>query len=54
MTSSLPIRLATGSVPSFGVDDLTCAAATLLGFAELMELVPLQPYGVLTTTEAYE
>ena len=31
MTSSLPIRLATGSVPSFGVDDLACAAATRLG-----------------------
>lgn len=27
---------------------------TLLGFAELKELVPLQPHGVLTTTEAYE
>ena len=27
---------------------------TLLGFAELKELVPLQPHGVLTTTEEYE
>jgi len=27
---------------------------TLLGFAELKELVPLQPHGVLATTEAYE
>ncbi len=27
---------------------------TLLGFAELKELVSLQPHGVLTTTEAYE
>lgn len=27
---------------------------TLLGFAELKELVPVQPHGVLATTEAYE
>jgi len=27
---------------------------TLLGFADLKELVPLQPHGVLATTEAYE
>ena len=27
---------------------------TLLGFAELKELVPLQPHGVLAMTEAYE
>ncbi len=27
---------------------------TLLGFAELKRLVPLQPHGVLATTEAYE
>ena len=31
MTSSLPIRLAAGSGPTFGVDDLACAAATHLG-----------------------
>jgi len=27
---------------------------TLLGFAELKDLVPVQPHGVLATTEAYE
>ncbi len=27
---------------------------TLLGFADLKQLVPLQPHGVLATTEAYE
>lgn len=31
MTDSLPIRLAAGSGPTFGVDDLACAAATHLG-----------------------
>ncbi len=31
MTSRLPIRLAAGSGPTFGVDDLACAAATRLG-----------------------
>ncbi len=31
MTASLPIRLAAGSGPTFGVDDLACAAATHLG-----------------------
>ena len=31
MTSRLPIRLAAGSGPTFGVDDLSCAAATYLG-----------------------
>ena len=31
MTSSLPIRLAAGSGPTFGVDDIACAAATQLG-----------------------
>jgi ABC-type nitrate/sulfonate/bicarbonate transport system substrate-binding protein len=31
MTSNLPIRLAAGSGPTFGVDDLACAAATYLG-----------------------
>lgn len=31
MTDSLPIRLAAGSGPTFGVDDLSCAAATYLG-----------------------
>lgn len=32
MTTRLPIRLAAGSGPTFGVDDLACAAATHLGF----------------------
>lgn len=31
MTSLQPIRLAAGSGPTFGVDDLACAAATCLG-----------------------
>ena len=31
MTTRLPIRLAAGSGPTFGVDDLACAAATYLG-----------------------
>ena len=31
MTKTLPIRLAAGSGPTFGVDDLSCAAATHLG-----------------------
>ena len=31
MTDKLPIRLAAGSGPTFGVDDLSCAAATTLG-----------------------
>lgn len=31
MTKNLPIRLAAGSGPTFGVDDLACAAATHLG-----------------------
>ena len=31
MTKKLPIRLAAGSGPTFGVDDLACAAATFLG-----------------------
>lgn len=31
MTSLVPIRLAAGSGPTFGVDDLACAAATTLG-----------------------
>lgn len=31
MSSNLPIRLAAGSGPTFGVDDLACAAATYLG-----------------------
>jgi ABC-type nitrate/sulfonate/bicarbonate transport system substrate-binding protein len=31
MASRLPIRLAAGSGPTFGVDDLACAAATHLG-----------------------
>jgi len=31
MTERLPIRLAAGSGPTFGVDDLACAAATHLG-----------------------
>lgn len=31
MTARLPIRLAAGSGPTFGVDDLACAAATYLG-----------------------
>ena len=31
MTDMLPIRLAAGSGPTFGVDDLSCAAATHLG-----------------------
>ena len=30
MTDQLPIRLAAGSGPTFGVDDLACAAATRL------------------------
>ena len=30
----LPIRLAAGSGPTFGVDDLSCAAATHLGLWE--------------------
>ena len=29
--NNLPIRLAAGSGPTFGVDDLSCAAATHLG-----------------------
>jgi len=32
--SNLPIRLAAGSGPTFGVDDLSCAAATHLGLWE--------------------
>ena len=32
MPTPLPIRLAAGSGPTFGVDDLACAAATHLGF----------------------
>ena len=32
MPEMLPIRLAAGSGPTFGVDDLSCAAATTLGF----------------------
>jgi len=32
MPNPLPIRLAAGSGPTFGVDDLACAAATHLGF----------------------
>ncbi len=31
MPDTLPIRLAAGSGPTFGVDDLSCAAATTLG-----------------------
>ena len=31
MSGKLPIRLAAGSGPTFGVDDLSCAAATTLG-----------------------
>jgi len=31
MSDRLPIRLAAGSGPTFGVDDLACAAATFLG-----------------------
>ncbi|MDP7100790.1 MAG: ABC transporter substrate-binding protein [Rhodospirillales bacterium] len=31
MTKTLPIRMAAGSGPTFGVDDLACAAATHLG-----------------------
>ncbi len=31
---NLPIRLAAGSGPTFGVDDLSCAAATHLGLWE--------------------
>ncbi|MEX2455211.1 MAG: ABC transporter substrate-binding protein [Rhodospirillaceae bacterium] len=34
MTERLPIRLAAGSGPTFGVDDLSCAAATFLGLWE--------------------
>lgn len=34
MTKNLPIRLAAGSGPTFGVDDLACAAATHLGYWE--------------------
>lgn len=34
MTDKLPIRLAAGSGPTFGVDDLSCAAATHLGLWE--------------------
>ena len=34
MTDKLPIRLAAGSGPTFGVDDLSCAAATTLGLWE--------------------
>lgn len=34
MTDMLPIRLAAGSGPTFGVDDLSCAAATTLGLWE--------------------
>lgn len=34
MTDKLAIRLAAGSGPTFGVDDLACAAATSLGFWE--------------------
>ena len=32
--NKLPIRLAAGSGPTFGVDDLSCAAATHLGLWE--------------------
>ncbi len=32
MTDRLPLRLAAGSGPTFGVDDLSCAAATSFGF----------------------
>jgi ABC-type nitrate/sulfonate/bicarbonate transport system substrate-binding protein len=31
MTEAIPIRLAAGSGPTFGVDDIACAAATTLG-----------------------
>lgn len=34
MSDKLPIRLAAGSGPTFGVDDLSCAAATTLGLWE--------------------
>ena len=34
MSDNLPIRLAAGSGPTFGVDDLSCAAATTLGLWE--------------------
>lgn len=34
MTDKLSVRLAAGSGPTFGVDDLACAAATLLGYWE--------------------
>lgn len=34
MSDRLPIRLAAGSGPTFGVDDLACAAATTLGLWE--------------------
>ena len=34
MSHNLPIRLAAGSGPTFGVDDLSCAAATTLGLWE--------------------
>ncbi len=34
MSDKLPITLAAGSGPTFGVDDLACAAATFLGFWE--------------------
>ena len=34
MPDNLPIRLAAGSGPTFGVDDLSCAAATTLGLWE--------------------
>jgi len=34
MSEKLPIRLAAGSGPTFGVDDLSCAAATTLGLWE--------------------
>jgi ABC-type nitrate/sulfonate/bicarbonate transport system substrate-binding protein len=32
MTGPVPLRLAAGSGPTFGVDDIACAAATTLGF----------------------
>ncbi len=32
MSTRIPVRLAAGSGPTFGVDDLACAAATHLGF----------------------
>ena len=38
MSDNLPIRLAAGSGPTFGVDDLSCAAATTLGLWEEEDL----------------